>query len=916
MPSLRLRLHRLAAAATRPLSMLARAKEGWQPSFRAHVIALAIASMLPLAGLGVYSTLRLAAGERAADQSEIVGTARAVATTIEQTFRHHLRILRALATRLPREDADLADFYGNCAAHAAENDGWIFLADSSGRQILNTRRPLGAALPTVAPTRDFAEAVATGEPRISNLHAGMIEPQPQVAVYQPIIEDGRVTRVLGIVFATRALNALLRAQHLPEAWMVAAIDRDGTIVANPDDMAPVLGHQASPEIRALAAQRSEGFLHLTNRRGVAVHVAAAPSALSGWTVVVGIPAAIINAPLHQTLRRFAVAGGALLLLALGAAALIGGHLAKAMRQLAGAAGALARHEPIPATRSTVREVNQAARALRDAGNALAESAAQLRRSQQHLLKAQHVARMGSVEHDLKSGKIECSDEVFHIFGVDRAGFDLNRRNMLALIHPEDRDRLREAMAAVRPGIDRQSLECRIVRPDGEIRIVRREAEPILDESGAPCRLFVTLLDVTEQRAAEERQRQLERELLSAQQREADRLRDSEARLRRSQQHLAVAQRVAQTGSVLYDVATETEEWSDELYRTNGLKRGEQPATFAAVLPLVLEEDRAKLVAVKAAVERGEQPAPMQYRLRRPDGELRTILLDVAPLGDDDCPPSQVVVTLRDVTELRAAEERERDLERQLLHAQKLEALGTLAGGVAHDLNNALVPVLALAKMTMRRLPEGSREHANLATILKAGERARDLVRQILAFSRKDAPTRQAVDLAALLRDSLRMLASSLPATIRIDEAIEEVPLVSADPGQLHQVAINLMVNAAHAIGDKMGMIAVRLDAEPPPLPDAGGNDTLAPIVHLAVVDTGCGMDETTRQRIFEPFFTTKPVGEGTGLGLSVVHGIIAQHGGRIAVESRPGEGTRFDIYLPALSGEEEAEQLETAALAI
>jgi signal transduction histidine kinase len=223
-------------------------------------------------------------------------------------------------------------------------------------------------------------------------------------------------------------------------------------------------------------------------------------------------------------------------------------------------------------------------------------------------------------------------------------------------------------------------------------------------------------------------------------------------------------------------------------------------------------------------------------------------------------------------------------------------------------------VLALGKLTMKRLPEGSREHANLVMILKAGERARDLVRQILAFSRKDAPTRQAVDVAALLRDSLRMLSASLPATLRIDEAIAEVPLVSADPGQLHQIMINLMVNAAQAIGDKIGRITVTLDTAPGALLE-GGPGAAGTAVHVSVADTGCGMDEATRQRIFEPFFTTKHVGEGTGLGLSVVHGIIAQHGGRITVESHPGEGTRFDVYLPALSGEEETRQLEAAALA-
>jgi signal transduction histidine kinase len=267
----------------------------------------------------------------------------------------------------------------------------------------------------------------------------------------------------------------------------------------------------------------------------------------------------------------------------------------------------------------------------------------------------------------------------------------------------------------------------------------------------------------------------------------------------------------------------------------------------------------------------------------------------------------------DITALKRAEEEGRALEAQLHHSQRLEALGTLAGGIAHDLNTALVPVLALAKLTMRRLPENGREHANLVTILQAAERARDLVHQILAFSRKDAPKRETVDLAALLRACLKMLIASLPATIRIAEAIDDVPPMSGDPGQLHQIVINLVVNAAQAIGDGMGTIAVTLTS-------AGvgrrqDNAAMSPLIRLSVSDTGCGMDEATTQRIFEPFFTTKSVGEGTGLGLAVVHGIVVGHGGRIDVSSTPGAGTQFDIVLPALDPSTEASPTPAAPTA-
>jgi two-component system cell cycle sensor histidine kinase/response regulator CckA len=378
-------------------------------------------------------------------------------------------------------------------------------------------------------------------------------------------------------------------------------------------------------------------------------------------------------------------------------------------------------------------------------------------------------------------------------------------------------------------------------------------------------------------------------------------RRQEEELRRNQNHLSLAQRVSRTGSALHDRKTGVYEWSDELYHILGIEPGTVSPTFDTFLEVIHPDDRADVAAAHSDIVTAASGPAREYRIVRPNGQVRIVQCQAAPLSAEFGWEGCVLFAFRDVTELRAAEHRERDLERQLQHAQKLDALGTLAGGIAHDLNNTLVPVMGLAKITMRRLPVDSREHANLATILRAGERARDLIGQILAFSRKDAPTRHPVDLAALLRDSLKMLRASLPATIRIDEKIQDGAWVSADAVQLHQVVINLFVNAAQAIGHNMGTITVELGTAGADQPVGHSAVADAPFVRLSVCDTGCGIDEPTQRRIFEPFFTTKAVGEGTGLGLSLVHSIVTQHGGRITVASRIGEGTRFDIYLPALS---------------
>jgi two-component system NtrC family sensor kinase len=262
---------------------------------------------------------------------------------------------------------------------------------------------------------------------------------------------------------------------------------------------------------------------------------------------------------------------------------------------------------------------------------------------------------------------------------------------------------------------------------------------------------------------------------------------------------------------------------------------------------------------------------------------------------------------REAIDLWLAEVKEREaMQAQLLQSQKMEALGTLAGGIAHDLNNALVPVIGLSSVLSERAPEGSRERAALALIEQGGQRARDLVQRILMFARRTEPERRHLDIGVFVANALRLLRASIPATIVVLEKIAPTPLVLADEGQLHQVLMNLVGNAAQAIGDKMGTITVEVG------PVAGAPGSGADAVRVAVSDTGSGMDEATRQRIFEPFFTTKAVGEGTGLGLSVVHGIIASHGGHITVESAPGQGSCFAAYLPIAAETGAAETLAAA----
>ena len=386
--------------------------------------------------------------------------------------------------------------------------------------------------------------------------------------------------------------------------------------------------------------------------------------------------------------------------------------------------------------------------------------------------------------------------------------------------------------------------------------------------------------------------------VTAEERDASALRESERRLQRNQEHLDLAQHLTGIGSVEHDPVKRTTEWSRQVFRILGLPTWTRPS-FEKFLTLVDERDRPRIVATFEAAFRGEASAPSEFRLIRPDGELRIIYRSIEIVMENGH-LTRVFITIRDVTEQRAAEKQREELEKQLLHSQKLEALGTLAGGIAHDLNNSLIPVITLTKLMLRTANEGSKDQQRLRMIFAAGERARDLVSQVQTFSRKDAPEKEPVDLREVVGENLKLLRATIPSSIAMDTHLQPVPITEADADKIGQVLVNVVSNAAQAIGTS-GKITVEL--APRGALEGGCGE-----IRLSVADTGCGMDEDTRNRVFEPFFTTKAVGKGTGLGLSVVHGIVESHGGRIFVTSEPGKGSRFDIYFPVTLPSAKAEQ--------
>jgi len=271
---------------------------------------------------------------------------------------------------------------------------------------------------------------------------------------------------------------------------------------------------------------------------------------------------------------------------------------------------------------------------------------------------------------------------------------------------------------------------------------------------------------------------------------------------------------------------------------------------------------------------------------------------------------------------KMVEERTRALansERQLQQVMKLQAIGTLAGGIAHDFNNILFPIVGYTELTMDDIPEDSQARQNLEEILKATNRAKELVQQILTFSRQNGQERKPLKVQSLIKEAVKLLRATIPSSIEIECNVDEFcGLIKGDPTQIHQIIMNLCTNAYHAMQETGGKLEVSLKEI-----DISYEQSVERVgmkvgkhIELLVKDSGHGMDPQVRERIFEPYYTTKKQGKGTGLGLSVIHGIVKNHGGDITVSSQPGKGSSFRVYMPIIDEVEEETQTDEPLIEI
>ncbi|HEY7230007.1 MAG TPA: MASE1 domain-containing protein [Pseudolabrys sp.] len=519
--------------------------------------------------------------------------------------------------------------------------------------------------------------------------------------------------------------------------------------------------------------------------------------------------------------------------------------------------------------------------LGDANNKLADANAKLADANIQLSEAQRLANLGSWSWDVAQNRINWSDQLYGIYGLTPGQFGGTFADFLALIHPDDREKVQSGMTRALKSSSDFSHEERIVRSDGQVRYLHSVGEIIRDENGNAVRMLGVCLDVTERKEAETA------------------LRESEQSVR------MLLTGVRDYAIYMLDLDGHVRSWNAGAEQIKGYSAGEIVGQhFRIFYP---EEDRARHVpdqALATAARNGKYES--EGWLVRKDGSrfyanelIQTIRNDAGELAG-------FAKITRDITAQHAAQMALDETREQLAQAQKMEALGQLTGGIAHDFNNLLMIVSGYAQILQRRLSE-PKEIQAVEAIRAAAGRGERLTRQLLTFSRRQQLMPVMVDLHAHIGAVRDMLAPSLRGNIELVVDIEDkIWPVEVDLGELELALVNIAVNARDAMPEGGTITLQARNVVLTPASAAGALE--GDFVALAIIDTGTGIPADVLQRVFEPFYTTKPVGKGTGLGLSQVHGFANQSGGAVTVASEPGRGTVVTVYLPRARSEVPAEQ--------
>ncbi len=499
--------------------------------------------------------------------------------------------------------------------------------------------------------------------------------------------------------------------------------------------------------------------------------------------------------------------------------------------------------------------------------------ADLQARERDLLRAQEVANIGSWSYDYCSEILSWTAETYRIYGYTTETFDHSYAASLKRVHPGDLELVKAAWEELKL-VGCCDYEHRLLVED-EVRWVREVAEIEYDDQGGALRAIGVVHDMSAQRRAEEEQR-------------------------KSDEKYRFIADTAKEAIVMINATGVVTFWNPAAEKIFGYSVAEMLGKDFQQL-LALGEGQSTINSCMAScvgsVVGKVVGKTIEVNGRKKGGKEFPLELSVTEIRQDG--QWQAIGVMRDISERKHVEEERADLEAQLRQTQKMEAIGTLAGGIAHDFNNILASILGYSSMVERRLSPASREQQDIQEVVKAAERAKQLVRQILTFSRRSEIEKEPVPVDLIVKEVLQLIRASLPATIHVMPSLAaEGEVILGDSTQIHQVLMNLCTNAYHAMPDG-GTLTVLLDKVT--LANENSWDIIAgKYLRLQISDTGIGIDPQIIERIFDPYFTTKDIDSGTGLGLSVVRGIVTGLKGKIKVRSELGGGTTFAILFPCM----------------
>jgi PAS domain S-box-containing protein len=898
---------KLSARFSRPLKL------------RSHLVLLTAGTLLPIIIFTVVIAVFLARREQETFRRGATERILALLTAVDEQLQGSIATLTALATSRRLDTDDLGTFYKEAARVLESELDWltINLAPPSGQQVLNLLRPFGTPLPMTRERESFEQVLRSQKPAVGQMMQNPVTNQYEFSVRVPVIRNGVTKYVLSAVVKPEIFRALLSPQRLPHDWVGVVLDGSKRIVARTVDSEYTLGKPASQSLQAALSRASEGWFRGSTIEGTEVYTPYNRSSFSGWTVAMGIPAAAVEASLRRSLFSVVFLGLAFLASGIALAWFFSAPIARSIRGLSGIAENLGLGKRPPAavaagasgnSPGSVSEVEDVRQALLKAIQLIQERSderdrveATLRQVSTRLELAQEAANVGSFERDLITGDIVWSASQEKLYGLAPGSFGGKPKNWAERIHPDD---LPATEAKLRHAIETKSslnLEFRIIRPDGEMRWIASQARVFLDEQGNARRLLGVNIDITERRRAHQ--------VLAEQARLLDLSND------------AILVRDARNRIVYWNHgAEEMYGWRREEALgkvTHELLQTEFPEPLQEILNKLYRDNRWSddvvhrrrdgkriNVSTRWVLDRDSSGRPGSILVTSTDITERKLAEEALKRFNEDlekCVVEQTAKLMETNTELLQGIEQQQKLEEQLRQSQKMEAIGTLAGGIAHDFNNILGIILGYTHELLNKNGDDRESRSqSLEVIASSAERGAKIVKQLLTFARKTGAEHKHLDMNALIRETVEILREIFPKNLRFGLNLNPaIPVIDGDHNQLQQALINICLNARDAMpeGGTLSIFTRQIPAIE--MRDCFG-EARGDYIRIDVSDTGLGMDAETRRRVFEPFFTTKKDG-GTGLGLSVVYGIVQSHEGFIDLESESTRGTAIKIFLPVPS---------------